>query len=77
MRRALREFNNRVMWKATEPERVEGTEDWRKLQNEELHTPRRRFTGNMAHVTKKGIEYRVLVGKYEQNIWKTVAQMGE
>jgi len=53
------------MWKATRPERVAGIEDWRKLQNEELHTPRRRFTGNIAHVTKKGNENTVLVGKYE------------
>ena len=72
----LRAFNI-VMRKVIEPKKVEGTEDWRKLQNEELHTPRRRFTGNMAHVTKKGNEYRVLVGKYEQHIWKTLAQMGE
>jgi hypothetical protein len=59
--------------KVTEPKRVEGTGDLRKLQNEEVHIPRRRFTGNMAHVTKTGNEYRVLVGKYEQHIWKTLA----
>jgi hypothetical protein len=66
-----------VIRKVTEPKRVEGTGDWRKLQNEELHTPRRRFIGNMAHVTKKGNEYRVLLEKYEQHIWKTLVQMGE
>jgi len=76
MRRALRAFNNTAMRKVTEPETVEGTEDWRKLQDEELHTPRR-FTGNMAHMSKKGNEYRVLVGKYEQHPLKTLAQMGE
>jgi hypothetical protein len=65
------------MRKVTEPKRVEGTGDLRKLQNEEVHTPRRRFTGNMARVMKTGNEYGVLVEKYEQHIWKTLAQMGE
>jgi hypothetical protein len=65
------------MRKVTEPKRVEGAGEWRKLQNEKLHTPRRRFTGNMAHVMKMGNYYRVLVGKYEQHIWKTLTEMGE
>jgi len=65
------------MRKLIEPKRVEGTGDLSKLQNEEVHTPRRRFTGNMAHVMKMGNEYRVLVEKYEQHIWETLAQMGE
>jgi hypothetical protein len=65
------------MRKVTEPKRVEGTGDLRKLQNEEVHTSRRRFTGNMARVMKTGNEYKVLVEKYKQHIWKTLAQMGE
>ena len=31
----------------------------------------------MAHVMKMGNEYRVLVEKYEQHIWETLAQMRE
>jgi hypothetical protein len=76
MMTVLRAFNNRVTRKVIEPTRVEGTGDLRKLQNEEVHTPRR-FTGNMAHVMKTRNKYRLLVGKYEQHIWKTLAQMGE
>jgi hypothetical protein len=64
------------MREVTEPNRVEETGDWRKMQNEELHTPKGRFTGNMVHVTKTGNEYRILVGKYEQYIWKKLGTDG-
>jgi hypothetical protein len=34
----LRVFENRVLWKIFGPKRDEGTEDWRRLLNEELHS---------------------------------------
>ena len=69
---------NRVLRKIFGPKRDEGTEEWRKLYNEELNDlysspnivreikPRRmKWAGHVARMEKRRGVYRVLVGKPE------------
>jgi len=66
-------FENRVQRKAFEPRKDDGTGEWRKLHNEELHdlysptiiraikSRKMRWVGHVARVTERRGEYRVLV----------------
>jgi hypothetical protein len=74
----LRVFENRVLRGIFGPKRDETTEDWRKLQNEELHNlysspniirmiklRRIKWAGHVARMGEKRDVYRILVGKAE------------
>jgi hypothetical protein len=74
----LRVFENRVLRRIFCPKRDEGTGDWRKLHDEELHnlyfSPNKiitiksrgmRWAGNIARIGDKRNAYRMLVGKPE------------
>ena len=76
--RRLRVFENRVLRKEFGPKRDEGTEEWRKLNNEELNdlysspsivrvikSRRMRWAGHVARMGERRGLYRVLVGKPE------------
>jgi hypothetical protein len=71
-----RVFENRVLRRIYFPKRDEGTDDWRKLHNEELHdlysspsiiriikSRRMRWVGHVARMGEKRNAYRLLVGK--------------
>jgi hypothetical protein len=71
-------FENRVLGRIFGPKRDEGTGDWRKLHNEELHnlysspslvriikSRRMRWAGHVARLGEKRNAYRILVGKPE------------
>ena len=74
----MRVFENRVLRRIFGPKRDEVTEEWRKLDNEELNylctSPNTiwviksrimSLTGHVAHMGERGGVYRVLVGKAE------------
>jgi hypothetical protein len=74
----LRVFENRVLRRVFGPKRNEVTGEWRKLLDEELHdlysslnivrlikSTRMRRSGHVAHMEKRRIAYRILVGKPE------------
>jgi len=76
--RRLRVFENRVLRLIFGPRRVAGTEDWRKLRNEELNdlcsspnivraikSRRIKLAGHVAHMVERRDVYRVLVRKPE------------
>jgi hypothetical protein len=69
-------FENRVLRKIFGPKSDEVTEEWRKLHNEELNdlyclpnivrvikSRRMRWTGHVACMGERKLEYRVLAGK--------------
>jgi hypothetical protein len=71
-------FRNRALGKNFGPKRDEVTGEWRKLHNEELRdlnsspsiiriikSRRMRWEGHVARMGKKGIAYRLYVGKPE------------
>jgi hypothetical protein len=71
-------FENRVLRRIFGSKSVEMTQDWRKLQNEELHnlysspniirvikSKRMRWAGHVARIGEKRNAYRILVGKPE------------
>jgi hypothetical protein len=76
----LRVFENRVLRRIFGPKRDEVTEEWRKLDNEELHilysspniirqikSRRMRWAGHVARMGEERNVYRVLMGKPEGN----------
>jgi hypothetical protein len=76
--RRLRVFDNRVLRRIFGPLRDEGTGEWRKLHNEELHdlycsptivrvikSGRMRWVGHVARMWEGRGGYRCLVGKPE------------
>jgi hypothetical protein len=76
--RRLRAFENRVLRRIFGPKRDEVTEEWRKLQSEELHdlhsspttvrvikSRRMRWAGHVARMGEGRGLYRVMVGKPE------------
>jgi hypothetical protein len=76
--RRLRVFENRVLRRVFGPKRDKGTEEWRKLHNEELNdlysspnivrvikSRRMRWAGNVGCLGERRSMYRVLVGKPE------------
>jgi hypothetical protein len=71
-------FENRVLRRIFGPKRIEVTEEWRKLHNEELNnlysppnivlvikSRRMRWAGHVAHLGEGKVVYRVFVGKPE------------
>jgi hypothetical protein len=76
--RRLRDFENRVLRRMSEPERDEVTAEWRRLHNKELNAlysspniikvikPRTpRWAGHVARMGERTGAYRVVVGKPE------------
>jgi len=76
--RRLRVFENRMLRRIFGPKRDEVTEEWRKLNNEELNdlysspsivrvikSRRMRWAGHVARMGERRGLYRVLVGKPE------------
>jgi hypothetical protein len=74
----LKVFENRVLRRIFGPKRIEMTEEWRKLHNEELRdlysspniiriikSRRMRWAGHVARMGEKRNVYRLLVGKPE------------
>jgi hypothetical protein len=67
-------FENRVLRRIFGPKRDEMTGEWRKLHNEELHSPsiirivkarRMRWAGHVARMGEKRNAYSLLVGNPE------------
>jgi hypothetical protein len=72
-------FENRLLRRIFEPKRVEVTEEWRKLHNEEfrdlysspsiiriIKSRRMRWVGHIARMGEKRNAYRLLLGKPER-----------